>query len=313
MPALLRSLRTELRYQWWSKLLLLPLGVSVLGLGASFSGSISNSAFTLQRLRLTQSQAAANGVTLEDALAHPINTTIQGGQKFIDNPLRADYESAYHANLTFDGLNAISTGLEMITFIVLPLLFFIYGAAVAVNDIKQRIVKQRVSTQGSTPYVVAKALLISGAALASVLLCSVLSVVAAPALKVAFQPDAASAFPYAVESSSTGNPGVQMAFSAGTAIFFGLAGFFVSLATRAILIPALAAGGLLMVAPFAGAYDPRNILSVAGAEVFNFWGGFMPRALFPVSATTGLLLMLTGLCIVVAAGSLVWSRRSKYI
>lgn len=313
MAGLMRSLRTELRYQWWSRLLLLPLGVSVLSLGLSFSGSISHAAAALARLHLTTSQAAANGVSLAEAMAHPVNTSIQGGQQFIDNPLRADYEAAYHASVTLDGLNAVGTGLEMITFIVLPLLFFIYGGAVAVNDVKHRILKQRVPAQGAVPYVAAKVVLIALAALVSVLLCSFLSTLSAPVLKATLLPQTGTDFPYPVEAVAGGNPVLQIAFSTGVAVFFGLAGFFASLATRAILIPALAAGALLMVLPFAGAYDPRNILSVAGAGVFTFWGGFMPRAQFPVPAGAGLLLMCAGLCLLAAAAALIWTRRSKFI
>lgn len=313
MAGLMRSLRTEFRYQWWSKLLLLPLGVSVLSLGLSFSGSISHAAAALERMNLTMSQAAANGVSLADALSHPVNTSVQGGQQFIDNPLRADYETAYQASLTLDAANVVGTGLEMITFIILPLLFFIYGGAVAVNDVKQRILKQRVTTQEPVPYVAAKVLLIAGAALASVLLCSLLSLLAAPALRAVFFPQSGADFPYPVEIVDTGSPALQIAFSAATATFFGLTGFFTSLATRAILIPALAAGALLMVLPFAGAYDPRNILSVAGAEIFTFWGGFTPRAQFAVSAPAGLLLMSAGLCLFAAATAAIWTRRSKFI
>lgn len=201
----------------------------------------------------------------------------------------------------------------MITFIVLPLLFFIYGSAVAVNDVRQRILKQRVSAQGPVPYVAAKVLVVMAVAVASVLLCGALSLAAAPVLKGAFYPHAQFDFPFAVETPGGGNAILQMAFSAGTAIFFGLLGFFVGLATRVMLLPALLAGGLLMVAPFAGPYDPRNVLSVAAEGVFDFWGGFTPRALYPVSSGVGLLLMLIGFCIVAAACAVVWSRRTKFV
>lgn len=313
MRRLRRSLRTELRYQAWSKLLLWPFVITVLSLGAAFSGTVSNAASSLDRLRSTKDQAEANGVSLSDAMDHPLNISVQGNQQVMDNPLRFDYETAYNAHRALDGFNSVGTGLEMITFIIVPILFFTYGCAVAVADVRQRILKQRVSVQGQRPYVLAKVLMITVTAMAAVLLCATLSVAAAPILKAVFLSGTNFDFSFDVQAPSNNNPVAQVGFSAATAFFFGQLGFFVGLATRAIVLPSLLAFALLMVAPFAGPYDPRNILSTAGQWVFNFWGGFTPRALFPVPAGAGLLLMFLALCSIAACCLLVWARRTKFV
>ncbi|XAS66830.1 hypothetical protein V3C33_15305 [Micrococcaceae bacterium Sec5.7] len=313
MTKLLRSLRTELRYQAWSKMLLSPLVITVLSLGAAFSGSVSNAASSLDRLLSTKAQAEANGISLGDAMNHPLNISVQGNQQVMDNPLRFDYETAYNAHRALDGLNSIGTGLEMITFIVLPILFFTYGCAVAVTDVRQRILKQRVSVQGRRPYVLAKVMMITATAIASVLLCAALSIAAAPILKAVFLTGTNFDFSFDVQAAGNNNPAAQIGFSAATAFFFGQLGFFVGLATRSIVLPSLLAFALLMVAPFAGPYDPRNILSTAGQWVFNFWGGFTPRAMFPVPAGVGLLLMMLGLCSIAACCAIVWARRTKFV
>ncbi|MCU1532531.1 MAG: hypothetical protein JWO49_2102 [Arthrobacter sp.] len=313
MRRLLRSIRTELRYEAWSKMLLWPLAVSVLSVGLTLSGSISNAAVTLSRLHSTTAEAQANGVSLTDAMDRPVNLSVQGNQQFLDNPLRFDYEQAYNAHRALDGWNSIGTGLEMMTFIVLPLLFFVYGCSVAVSDVRQRILKHRVTAQGAGPYVLAKVAVISGVAVASVLLCAALSLAAGPVLKAVFYSTAAPEFPFPVQESGNSNPVLQFAFSAGTALLFGQLGFFIGLVTRALLLPSLVAGGLLMVTPFAGAYDPRNVLSVAGQGVYNFWGGFNPGVLFPVPTEAGLALMVLGVGVIALGCVKVWSRLTKFV
>lgn len=308
-----RSIRTELRYETWSLTLLWPLAVTFVAVCLGLIGSLSNAAVTLARFQSTQAQAASNGVSLQEAMKHPIGESIQGNQTLLDNPLRFDYEQAYNAHRALDGWNSIGTGLEMITFIVIPLLFFLYGCTVAVGDVRQRILKQRVVIQGARPYVLAKMAVVSGVAVASAVLGAIVSLAGAPIIGAFFQSGRPFDFPFAVEDAGIGNPAAQIIFSAATAMFFGLLGLFVGLVTRTTLIPGLVAGALLMVVPFAGPYDPRNILTTAGQAVFNFWGGFSPRTLFPVPLDAGLTLMVLGLGVIAAGCSYIWSRMTKFV
>lgn len=312
MNTYLRSLRTEIRYQVWGKTLLWVVAVVLIGLGIALTGATSNTGATHERFVSTLAQAEANGVSLADALAHPANTRVQDGQTLIDNPLRFDYEQAQSARNAFEPANMVGTGLEMITFVLFPVLFFVYGSVIAVNDAKRRILKQRVTLEGRWPVLTAKATALVGVALACVLLCAGLSLIASPLIQALFIPPPAGEFPSGVMPGAGAGALGQIAFSAATATAFGLLGFFVGVATRAVLIPALAAVALLMVAPFAGAYDPRNILSMAGQHVFNFWGGFTPRPLFQVDPALGSMALVIALFIIGAGSAIVWARRSQY-
>lgn len=313
MNNILRSIRTELRYETWSLTLLWPLAVTFVAVCLGLFGSLSGADVKLAQFQSTQAEAASSGVSLEEAMKHPVGESIQGNQTLLDNPLRFDYEQAYNAHRALDGWHSVGTGLEMITFIVLPLLFFLYGSAVAVGDVRQRILKERVVIQGARPYVVAKVVVVSVVALATAVLSAGVSLAATPILKAVFQPERTFDFPFIIEESGNGNPVVQILFSAATALFFGLLGLFLGLVIRTTLIPGLMAGALLMVVPFAGPYDPRNILTAAGQTVFNFWGGFTPRTLSPVPLDAGLALMVLGLGIVVAGCSYLWSRMTKFV
>ncbi|MGJ3189644.1 hypothetical protein [Paenarthrobacter sp. FR1] len=267
----------------------------------------------MTRLQTTEAQASANGVSLAQAMEQPIGLAVQDGQKLVDNPLRYDYERAHFAVQALEGTNAVGTGLEMITFLAIPLLFFIYGCGVAAGDARRRILKDRVVMQGAASYVVAKAATVVAVSVAAVLIAATLSLAAAPILRATFLPAVDRSLLYPVAAQAVGSPSVQIAFSASTAIMFGLLGLFVGLVARSMLIPSLAAGGLLMVAPFAGPYDPRNILTAAGEGVFNYWGGFSPRPPFPVQVEIGVTLMAGGLFFVALVSVAIWSRMTKFV
>jgi hypothetical protein len=68
-----------------------------------------------------------------------------------------------------------------------------------------------------------------------------------------------------------------------------------------------------MVAPFAGPYDPRNILTAAGEGIFNYWGGFSPRPPFPVQVEVGLAFMAGGLVLAGLMSIVIWSRMTKFV
>lgn len=291
----------------------LPFGGLAVSLVFAFTGSISNVGASLTRLQATEAQALANGVSLAQAMAQPSNLVIQGSQKVLDNPLRYDYETAYFANRALEGSNSIGTGLEMITFLVIPLLFFVYGCGAATGDVRRRILKDRIVAQGAGPYIAAKVSSVALVSVGAILLVATLSFGAAPILKAVFLQDVSRDFPYAVDDVGIGNPTVQIAFSAGVSLFFGLLGLFVGLVARSMLIPSLTAGGLLMLAPFAGPYDPRNILTAAGQGVFNYWGGFSPRPPFPLATEFGVMLLAGVLVVVALVSTAVWSRMSKFV
>lgn len=309
----MRSLRTEVRYQLWGRSVFLAVGGLTVSLVFAFTGSISNVTARLARLQVTEAQALGNGVTLADAMGHPSNVVVQGGQRMLDNPVRFDYEAAYFAYRALEAPYAVGTGLEMITFLVIPLLFFVYGCGTAVGDIRQRILKDRIVIEGPEPYIAAKVAAVVLVSFGATMLAALLSFGAAPLLKALFLPDLSREFQYAVDDSGVGNPAVQVAFSAGVAVLFGLLGLFIGLVARSMLIPSLAAGGLLMLMPFTWSYDPRNILTAAGEGVFNYWGGFKPRPPLPVETTFGLGMLCGGLVLVALISIAVWSRMSKFI
>ncbi|MFF1830546.1 hypothetical protein [Paenarthrobacter sp. NPDC058040] len=310
---LLRSLRTELKYEAWTRTLYFPLAVVVVALTMSLSGSVSNVSASLDQFRSTEAHAEANGLTLKEALAHPSNVVTQGNQRMLDNPLRFDYEHAYNSLQAFDEENAVGTGLEMITFVVFPVLFFIYGCAVAVSDTRRRILKDRILFQGPVPYVAAKASVVMAVAIGTVVVAAGASWLAAPILRATLLGEFAGELNYRPEIVRVGTPVLQVVFSSSIAAAFGLLGFFVGLVSRAMTLPCLAAGGLLMVAPFAGAYDPRNIISTIGQGVFNFWGGFSPRPSFPVDPGIGLIMLLGCLLLLVGISSAAWWRMTKFV
>ena len=311
MNKLPKSLRTEYRYQLWGRTIFWLAAVSVLAVGLIFQAGLSNAHSAAERLTTTTGQAQENGLTLDNAMSQPVGTVTENSQSFIDNPLRYDYEAAYNASQALETPYAVGTGLEMASLLVFPWLFFIYGCFVAVMEVRQKLLKQRVTIEGARNVVIAKGLSVLLSAAAVVVLCSLLSLVLSGALRAWAELPPDEAMTYAVPEGITGAV-PQMLFALATCSFFGLLGLFTGLATRSFFIPSLAAVAFLMVAPFVGAWDPRNIMISAAGGVFNFWGGFSPRAAFPVDATQGVTLYAAALALIIAAAVVVWNRRSKF-
>lgn len=141
----------------------------------------------------------------------------------------------------------------MITFLVLPLLFFVYGCFLVVADVRQHILKLRVTVEGSREVIEGKLLSILATAAAVVLACAGLSGVLGLVLRPLPQLVPKDEFGFEVVVGTMNNPALQMLFSMAVSDFFGILGFCIGLLTRAVLIPSVVALLSILVLPFAGA------------------------------------------------------------
>lgn len=311
MDSLPKSLRTELRYQLWSRTLFWLAAAGIGAVGMIFLAGFNNAHSTAARFNITTEQARENGISLADAMSLPVVVAEEGGQSVIDNPLRFDYEVAYHAALSLEIPYAVGTGLETASLLVFPWLFFMYGCFVAVADVRQGMLKLRVAIEGSRNLVMAKCLGVLVAVVSVVTLSALLSLTVSGALQAWADLPADGAMTYEAPAGRTGVL-QQLAFSVVSGGFFALLGLFTGLATRSFFIPSLAVVVFLMIMPFTGAWDPRNVMITAAGGIFNFWGGFHPRAAFPVDVVQGAALYTGALGLLIAVSVLVWNRRSKF-
>jgi hypothetical protein len=279
----LRQLRSELLYLHFTKRLYVVLLVIAAGVGIAFTGSVSAAAsahsFFLERLKFF----ALQGVSLADALKAPLTVTRSGSLENIDNPLKYDYlEVSTHVE-ALRGTHMIGTGLDLVTFAVLPLLFLILGAHLANYDRTSGTLKFRASRERWSRITMAKVLtlaVMSTVATALVGVCAlVVSAAGSPLVDRATR-----GIDYDLVTQPSVSPlVVKLLATAVVAMLFGVAGYAVGVITRSTLWPMIAAAGVLFVVPFASRWDPRNALAVLGAEIYDYWGQFEMRPPLPLS------------------------------
>ncbi|WP_415854226.1 hypothetical protein [Sinomonas sp. G460-2] len=275
-------------------------------------GAAANVPARIDRYLATKDQAEHNGITLQAAMSAPVNIVREGPRSFIDNPLRYDYEAAFNALRAMEPRFVVGSSLEMATFIFFPAIFFIYGCSLAVADLRQGLLSQRLELEGSKAVFIGKVATSVTVPMVAVPLSTAILSGLAIMMRVFMKPAGSENFPYFVEySPASSNPVLQATFSVLVATSFCLIGLFVGAASRMLLLPSLACVLVLMILPFVGGGDPRNLMATIGRSVFNYWSGFNPNA--PLPAESWLLWVPTVvLASTLGVGSFtIWVRRSK--
>ncbi|MDQ4502559.1 hypothetical protein [Sinomonas sp. ASV322] len=277
-------------------------------------GATANVSARIERFLVTRDQTERVGLTLQAAMSAPVNIVREGPQSFIDNPLRYDYEAAFNALRALEPQFAVGSSLEMATFIFFPMIFFIYGCSLAVADLRHGLLKQRFELENPRAVFIGKMTISVVLPSVSILLATAILSGLAMLIRAFVESGGPETFPYAVTYSPTAsNPVMQVAFSALVAVFFCLIGLFVGAASRMLLVPSLACILVLMMVPFAGGGDPRNLMATIGRGVFNYWSGFNPNLPLPADSWllwTPTVVMMSAL----GAGSfMVWLLRSKSV
>ncbi|WP_422934354.1 hypothetical protein [Sinomonas sp. P47F7] len=284
----------------------------LLGSCLGLLGAAANAPARIDRYLATKNQAERNGLTLQAAMSAPVDIVHKGPQSFIDNPLRYDYEAAFNAVRALEPQFVVGSSLEMTTFIFFPAIFFIYGCSLAVSDLRHGLLSQRFELEGSKAVFIGKIATSATLPIVAVPLTTAILSGLAILMRVFTKSTGSEIFPYFVEyAPASSNPVLQIAFSVSVATFFCLIGLFVGAASRMLLVPSLACVLALMILPFVGGGDPRNLMATIGRAVFNYWSGFNPNA--PLPAESWLLWTPTVvLASTLGVGSfIIWLRRSK--
>jgi hypothetical protein len=282
MTSISRELRAELRYLLYARYLLVLLGVLAVGVAVATSGSVSTARSAQTSFVSQVALFEQNGVSLADALGAPLTVTREAGMETIDNPLKYDYLRASESVHAVQGGAMAGTALDLVTFIVAPLLFLVLGATLATYDRASGTAAFRAARERWVRVTVGKILTLLtvavGATIAVVVLGLVAGIVAAPSVDRLTRQ-----IPYDLVVPESASPlAVKMLMTAGVCTFFGLLGYAVGVLTRSASWPMVLAALALFLLPFVSRWDPRNLLAGLGDGVYDFWGQFEMRPPIPV-------------------------------
>lgn len=311
MTRIFRELTRELRWLHGSgaALALLLTGV-LLAVAGAVSGATS-SLTAISAFRDTLERYRENGEDIAAALAAPAVIEGDAAHQVISNSLRYDLDQAALALTQLSPIGAICAVLSLCALLVFPLLGFVLGVFLSTHDIRSGAVILRWPQCGITPYATSKpaVLVVSLGGLAAVV--AVLTVPSAWIAGSVVSSEVAELAAFAVEE-----PGALRAVAIGglavlTGTAFGALGLLVGAMTRnrTFSIGAFAIGFYLL--PLAGEADPRNFLTLAGADVLYFAGQFRPPPLGGVPPLVAIAVLLGGIVLSLGLSLVPWATRSR--
>lgn len=314
MPQLLSETVREWRWVTSSRLLLLLAAVALTFAGWSAASDALNAASAAEQFANTASTYDANGQSVSEALAAPLNVTQSpGGQSDIDNPLRYDYEAYVAAAAAMSPIGASLTALSAAAFVLVPVLAYILGVYVATHDLRSgSVIVRWPAAGGAVGIIVGKVLVIAA------LLTSVVVVLTATAAVVGIAASqwrpvlpgfgaAVAAAPQPEWWSVALLSSVLILVGAA----FGTVGLLVASITRERPFTILLFAVPYFLLPLLGVWDPRNLIPAAGQAWYLFVGGFQPQVVGALSDATAVTVLIVATVVAAVSAGILWRLRDK--
>ncbi len=308
------DLRNELTYQVRSRnLLYCSLVTTALALMSSWNLVGRANTLHAQFLR-TLADSAAQGITLETALAQPLSVREpQPGQVLIDNVLRFDFEASAAAVHHLGPMAFAINFLQFAGFVALPIVAFILGCSTLSRDARLGVLKARVVRVGPVRLHLVQ---VGGAALTALgalLVGVVVAMISGPAFRAA-QLTVTDA--RVLEAPVAGVPLSELLVTLGligvATVFFTLVGAAFGLGLRQVLIPSLVFAVWNTAVPMIGPWDPRVPWASLAHRVFAFRGSFEMTAPYQLSVPIALLCIAALAIVLGGAATAVARRRSLF-
>lgn len=305
----MRQALSELRLLTYSRYLHVILAVLAVGVIISFTGSVSAARSAHTSFVREVATYESNGVTLAEALAAPMSVTTDGDQETIDNPLKYDYLELGKSVHAVQGMAMIGTALDLVTFIVIPLLFLIVGSYLSNVDRLARTALFRAARERWVAVTAGKVVTIGVLAVIAPVTVAVVAL-AAGAIGSGSVASLTARIGFDLVYPSTQSPlALKMVATAGVCLLFGVFGYAIGFITRSISWPMILAAAALFLVPFVSAWDPRNLMAVVGSQVYDFWGQFQMRPPIPLPTATAAITLgvylVVGMAVVIASSRVV--------
>ncbi|MHC5902742.1 hypothetical protein ACVNF4_02315 [Streptomyces sp. S6] len=301
----LRTVRTDLRYQWASRYLLYTL-VCFAAVASVFAfGAYSTARGAVDSLwREWAYLRGEGGYTFDRAIG-------RGGDP-TDDPLRDTWEHAGQALAGLQPFQGAVNLLQVLCFVVAPLVFFAYGAIAATRDTHHKTLKFRAVREGPGRLFASQALTLTAVTTALTAAAFAVTLLTSTALYLTAydRVDARRMEIPADLSPWSALPTLGMLLL--TSLLFAFLGMSTALlAGRPLpVLPPFFAAFLLL--PVLGPYDPRNLLMAIAHPHLDFVGSFQPPTPHPVPEPLAALLLTTATAALLTAAHVVRARRSLY-
>ncbi|KKZ72576.1 hypothetical protein [Streptomyces showdoensis] len=297
-------IRTDLRYQWASGYSLYALACCALASAAFAVGAYGTA------------RGALTSLHEEWAFLHE-----EGGYAFtqaigLDDPTDAPLQDTWHqAGTAMANLHIVQSTvslLQVLCFVIAPVMFFTYGAVAATRDTYFKTLKFRAVRAGHQTLFVSQIATLVTMVAALTVAAMTLAVLISTGLSWATSgrlDDPLVSVPSDLPVTDLIAPMLALL---STGVFFALLGMGAGLALRRPLYVIPLFSALFFVLPVAGRFDPRNLLMTLAYPHMAFTGGFTPTIPTPVPQVPAALALMTEVLALLAIAYISTTRRSRY-
>ncbi|WP_200263017.1 hypothetical protein [Streptomyces sp. HSG2] len=300
-----RTVRVDLRYQWASRYFLYTL-VCFMAVASAFAvGAYATALSAVNSLRQEWAfLRQEGGYTFERAVGLGSDPT--------DDPLKETWESAGQAVANLHPLQGTVNLLQVLCFVIGPLVFFTYGAIAPTRDAHYKTLKFRAVREGPRRLFLSQVVALTAAVTALTAAAFVATLLTSTALHLAVSGRVDTRLLEVPGDLSPADTLPTLAMTLATGGVFALLGMSAALIVRRPLyvLPVFLVGFFLV--PILGRFDPRNLLMAIAYPHLEFVGGFIPPAPARVSELVAAALLAVGTAGVLAVTYAVHSRRSLY-
>lgn len=303
--------RREFRWVISSRLALALIGAAI---AIAISGAVAGTTSALSlvaQFEHTLKVFQEHGEDIAKALSTPSQATGSATEQTISNPLRYDLDRATKSLTQTTGLGAIASTLSLGTFIFFPLIGFATGIFTATHDTKSGSIAFRWPQSGIRGVAATKPLILFGTTTGLVALSAVTSAIASlitGPLAAAKAIALGSFVPPGPSAMQTVTIGVLAVLIGTVSAWFGL---FIGVATRNRTFTLVTFALAYYLLPMLGPWDLRNMIPLAGTDIFYFVGQFTPFALGELDPAIGIGILIGFAVLCAGSAILIWHYRAR--
>ncbi|MDI6604471.1 MAG: hypothetical protein QME35_04955 [Thermoanaerobacteraceae bacterium] len=311
---ILNSTKKELKYQFYSNVFFIMLLTMFLFSVLNLYNQMTNVKNNYNLFLHTQTEEKKIGNNIEKELNSPVDIKKENGLEIINNPLKFDYDNVALSIYDLKKPDRIITNtLKYLSFFFYSFFFTIYGIYISTYDIKFKTIKVKAVQRNWNQILFSKQLSIFVSSFIIILIVLLLSnIVGSLFYYILSHQIPVNDFKLSVLPSDT-NVVLQFILSISISFIFSTIGFYLGLIFRGFMYPAVIFIVYDFILPVIGKYDLRNLISVLGHKVFDFYGNFI---LFkPIEVPTNIVIIILTSFVILSTIFIyiITEKQSKYI
>lgn len=249
---------------------------------------------------------------LRDEGGYTFARAIGRGADPTDAPLKESWEYAAQTVANLQPVQGATNLVQVICFVIAPLVFFTYGAIAVTRDTQYKMLKFRAVREGPRRLFVSQAIALMLAVVALAAAALVVSVLISAILHFSTSGRIATDGLEVPRDLGVTGPLPSLMVMIGSGLVFAYLGMATAFVVRRPLyvVPTYVVAFFLV--PVLGRFDPRNLLMAIAYPHLEFVGGFDPSPPEPFSGGLAALLLAVGVVVILLLAYLSRSRRSQY-